>query len=113
MGRAIGRDFDSWRELAEKDPEGFENRRRAVIDAAIASAPEANRQRLRCLQWRIDRTRERAPNPMAACVALSKMMWERITGREGLLEAIGRLQGQPPPQRLPARVLDLPRRPPH
>ena len=113
MGRAIGRDFDSWRELAREDPEGFEAQRRAAIDAAISGAPEGRRQRLRCLQWRIDQTRDRAPNPMAACLALSRMMWERVTGEQGLLQAIGQLQGHSAPRRPPARVLPLARRPRH
>ncbi|HEY5602268.1 MAG TPA: DUF3135 domain-containing protein, partial [Gammaproteobacteria bacterium] len=34
--------------------------------------------RLRCLQWKIDRVREKMPTPLAACVAISDMMWDSL-----------------------------------
>jgi len=34
-----------------------------------------HRERLRGLQWRIDRLREQASNPLAACVQISNLMW--------------------------------------
>lgn len=97
-------DFEGWRRLAQDDPEGFERRRRAAIDAAIDQAPCEQRERLRRLQWRIDQVRRRAPSPLAACVSLSNMMWERICGKHGLLQVLD--EGIPPPSRR-ARVVAL------
>ena len=78
-------DFDAAMELARTDPEAFEQYRQDVIEALIARAPERNRQHLRCLQWRIDQERKRAPNPTAACVKLYRMMWDSFAGDRGLV----------------------------
>ncbi len=82
------RDFDEWRSLAKRDPEGFELARRRALDAVIAQAPESRRHRLRGLQWRVDRVRERSATPLAACISLSDMMWESFAGENGLIEAL-------------------------
>jgi len=81
-------DFDEAMQLARKDPEAFERYRQQVIEAMIARAPERNRQHLRRLQWRIDKERERASNPIAACVKLYRMMWESFVGECGLIDTI-------------------------
>jgi len=81
-------DFDEWLVLASKDPDGFEAKRRMVLDAVIAQAPEERRQRLKGLQWRVDQVRGRSPNPLAACVSLSEMMWESFAGENGLVDAL-------------------------
>lgn len=86
--------FDEWRSLARRDPEGFESARRRVLDALIAQAPEKRRRRLQAIQWRVDRVRERSANPLAACISLSDMMWESFAGENGLLDA---LRGGPGP----------------
>lgn len=80
-------DFDDWLQLARTDPQAFERRRKAVIDAFIDAAPAERRQRLRRLQWRIDAERSRASNPTAAWVKLSNMMWESLAGERGLAAA--------------------------
>ena len=85
-------DFDLWSEMARSDPEGFEAMRRAAIDAVIAKAPAANRERLRRLQWRIDQERRLARTPMAACLRISRMMWRRVLGPGGLNDRVGDLQ---------------------
>lgn len=112
--RALVRiDFDEWSRLAREDPEAFEARRRLLIEIAIATAPRARQQRLRGLQWRIDHERGRAPTPMAACVRISRMMWESVQGENGLLAAMEALDvrwsggaWQPfPPDRRNARIL--------
>ncbi len=69
-------DFDHWLELAKADPESFEELRRQIIDEAIARFAEPRQSHLRCVQWRIDRMRERSRSPMAACIAISNMMWD-------------------------------------
>jgi len=97
-------DFDTWSAMAREDPETFESMRLAAIEAAIASAPQSNRQRLRCLQWRIDQERRLARTPMAACLRISRMMWRTVLGPGGLNDRFGELQGlfseragEPPP----------------
>ena len=69
-------DFDIWMNLAKNDPRQFESMRMEAIDEMIDSAPAERQIQLRRLQWRIDMTRERAGSPMAATIAISKMMWD-------------------------------------
>ena len=88
-------DFDAAVELARTDPEAFEQHRQEAIEALIASAPERNRQHLRCLQWRIDQERQRAANPIAACVKLYRMMWESFAGECGLIDTISNTRHSP------------------
>jgi hypothetical protein len=71
-------DFDEWLELSKTDPGSFENRRMESIEEFINSVPEDKQHRLRCLQWKIDRVREKMPTPLAACVAISDMMWDSL-----------------------------------
>ena len=71
--------FETWMELWQDSPETFEYLRNKRINAYIESAPESYRDRLRCLQWKIDKVRERAANPLAATIAISKMMWESFS----------------------------------
>ncbi|MCI0507849.1 MAG: DUF3135 domain-containing protein [Gammaproteobacteria bacterium] len=70
--------FDEWLELSRRDPETFESRRLESIEEFINSVPEDKQHRLRCLQWKIDRVREKMPTPLAACVAISDMMWNSL-----------------------------------
>ncbi len=84
-------DFDDWAELAKSDPASFEERRKQAIEALIARMPEHKQQRMRCLQWKIDQVRDRAGSPMAACIKLSEMMWDSLTGPGGLKEALDRM----------------------
>jgi len=68
--------FETWMELWQDSEETFEHLRKKRIDAYIESVPQVHRERLRCLQWKIDRVRERAANPLAATIAISEMMWD-------------------------------------
>ncbi len=86
-------EFEAWAELAENDPPAFEDLRQAAIEEAIQQAPLGSQQRLRGLQWRIDQERRRARTPLAACIRISQMMWESVTGDGGLLQALRGLQG--------------------
>ena len=72
-------DFERWKTLAMEDPAQFEALRAQTIEALIIQAPEGTQMQLRRLQWRIDRVRERAATPLAACVELSRMMWDSFT----------------------------------
>ncbi len=90
--KATGFQFDEWSRLAARDPAGFEERRRAVIADFIEGCPAARRQRLRSVQWRVDRERERSATPLAACIRLSEMMWRSFAGESGLRESLRRLR---------------------
>lgn len=81
-------DFDEWCALAKQDPVGFENKRRAVIERLIMGSPEPMQERLRSLQWRVDMERARAKNANSACVNVYRMMWNRVYGESGLLDAL-------------------------
>ncbi len=83
-----GFDFDEWKRLFESDPDAFEARRRATIDSAIGKAPGKMQQRLRRLQWRIDATRRRYKHPAVSSAKLFEMMWCKVYGKGGLLEAL-------------------------
>lgn len=97
--------FEEWRQLAETNPEAFEFTRQRMIDALIDEAKCSDR--LRRLQWRIDKERERSANPMSACVRLSSMMLDSVYGDGGLAKT---LNGSPR-RRPPAKILSLtPRR---
>ncbi len=100
-------DFNQWSELARTDPDAFEARRTEVIEDMIQRLPEHKRERMRCLQWKIDQIRNQANNPMAACIKLSEMMWDSLVGPGGLkdmLERIGDQNYEPLPK---AKVLEF------
>ncbi len=104
-------DFDEWARLARTEPDTFERRRRAEVEAFISAQAGARRERLRRLQWRIDRERERSPNAMAACVRLSNMMWDRFAGAGGLADHLRAVAAdEPPPRPRKARILRFPPR---
>ena len=95
-------EFDEWVTIAKENPAAFEALRLEAIDELIESAPAENRPRLRALQWRIDQERRMASTPMAGCIRISRMMWDRVVGEDGLLDRLKMLSGDyVPPQ--PAR----------
>jgi len=71
-------EFDAWVKLSQKDPEAFEAMREAQINKFIDGCDEEKQQRLRCLQWKIDIVRNKSDSPLAACVAISDMMWDSL-----------------------------------
>lgn len=88
--------FDEWASLARHDPHGFEAARRKVLESLIESAPLTQRRRLEGLQWQIDRERERTDNPLASCLKISSMMWDRVLGEDGLVDNLEQLSGVKP-----------------
>ncbi len=99
-------DFESWSELASTDPEAFEARRARAIEEAIQRSTPRSQTRLRRLQWKLDQVRHTSATPMAACIRMNHMMWDRITGPGGLLEILGE-GGHPPTARTKADVLQF------
>lgn len=85
-------DFDAWSALASTDPEAFEKQRQDIVNQTIAEAPAAQQQRLRGLQWRIDKVRERSGTPLAACIRISGMMWDAVLGNGGLVDNLQALR---------------------
>lgn len=101
-------DFNEWMNLASSDPEAFEARRQQVVHELIEESPRERRQRLRCLQWRIDQVRQRSSTPMAGCISLYGMMWESLLGDGGLAEALNQAAGASPPRpRKSAHIVPL------
>jgi len=50
--------------------------RMQAIDKLIESMPEDRKIHLRRIQWRVDQVRQRSATPMAATIAISRMMWD-------------------------------------
>lgn len=85
-------DFDSWMQLAVRDPKAFEQERKACIDAYISDVSiKSHRQRLECLQWKIERQRDLSANPIDSCVRLNGMMWDTFAGERGLTTVINEI----------------------
>jgi hypothetical protein len=100
-------DFDAWAKLFIDDPQAFEEQRIQAIERLIRQAPAHKRQRLRCLQWKLDQIRRTAANPLAASLRMNQLLWESLAGPDGLLD---RLQqpGTARQGRRPARVVPFP-----
>lgn len=83
--------FDEWAKLAKEDPDAFENKRQQMLQDVIdKSAPEIKR-RMQGLQWQIDQIRSTSANPMASCLKISQMMWDKTIGEGGLVEHMQQL----------------------
>ena len=95
--------FDQWASLARQDPRAFESARRQVLQSLIESAPPAQRQRLEGLQWQIDRERELADNPMSSCFKISSLMWDKVLGKNGLVDNLEQLCGVKPIRTQPSQ----------
>jgi selenocysteine-specific translation elongation factor len=69
--------FDELMKLAQNNPEALEALRQEHVNALIDNAPEADKTRLRGLQFQIDAQRKiHNHSPMGACLKISKMMQE-------------------------------------
>jgi hypothetical protein len=100
---AVDFDFDEWARLARAEPEAFEQRRSELIEEIIGDAPAHMQQRLRGLQFRVEMERRRSRTPYAACLRLSRLMWEAFLGDEGLRDRlVGLARGVQQPQSLHA-----------
>lgn len=88
MSSFVDFDFDTWKELAARDPEAFELQRKQLLEAEISAAPEEHQQRLRGIQWQVDATRKRFKHPQVSCERLFGLMWEKVYGENGFLEAL-------------------------
>ena len=89
-------DFDAWVKLARQDPQAFEEKRKRIIEEAIQGAPAHKQQRLRCLQWKLDKIRDTSRTPLIACLHINRLLWENVTGKHGLLNRLQQLQSGHP-----------------
>jgi hypothetical protein len=85
-------EFEQWARLARENPEEFERRRTAVIEAVIARASPRLAPRLRGLQFRLDVERLKARTPLGAAVRMQTLMWEQV---EQLRTALNQLTASP------------------
>ncbi len=75
-------------DLAENDPEAFENEREAALEAFFTTVKDEDEPRLRSMQWRIDQERQHTHNPMEMCIKMNEMMWNAFSGEKGLVEVL-------------------------
>ena len=81
-------DFEHWATLASTDPQKFEKLRQNKISALINRTTGQRHQRLRGLQWQIDRIREQHKNSsVAACLAISELMWDTFKKLDEVLQS--------------------------
>ena len=100
-------DFNAWVKLARQDPQAFEEKRKHIIDEAILRASAARQQRLRCLQWKLDKIRETSRTPMMACLQINRLLWENVTGEHGLLNCLQHLQGDQATSKSPRKTAKI------
>ncbi len=84
-------DFDEWMRLAKEDPDAYESMREKMIQDVIDSTSPEVKRRMEGLQWQIDQIRSTSSNPMASCLKISQMMWEKVTGEDGLIDHMHQL----------------------
>lgn len=83
--------FDELKELARRDPEGFEVLRAKLIDDFIRQSPRRLQRRLRGRQFAIEARRRLAGSPMKALLDMQAMMYDSLLGLQQTL------RGQKPP----------------
>ncbi len=66
--------FDELKDLAKRDPEGFERLRTELIEDCIRRSSARNQRRLKGLQFVIEARRLVADNPMKALLDIQAMM---------------------------------------
>ena len=104
--------FKEWAELAESDPERFEARRKRILNEMIRRFPDERHEMLHRLQWRVDRVREIKKTPLAACIAISDMMWQSFGDLQQSYEDLAAIKpGQKPVfrEKPNAKVLRFPK----
>ena len=100
--------FDGWADLAKSDPEAFEKKREEEIEKIIQSASPEMKNRLKSLQWRIDKERSLAKNPIDSMVRLRNMLYESVFKDNGFVDVLNQLAGNKPLQeRKKAEVINL------
>jgi hypothetical protein len=106
-------DFEFWSSLASTDPQKFEQLRQDQIELIIEKASsQRQRRRLRGLQWRIDKIREQhKDSAMAACIAISELMWETFEHLSELLQSTQEYGFSAPIPQMKDNVIPFPAKP--
>lgn len=78
--------FEELMDLALNEPDKLEKLRQTWVDETINNAPELFQRRLRGLQFQIDMEREKASNPVSACVRISKMMHDGLANLQDVIK---------------------------
>lgn len=86
---------DELLKLAKENPEALESLRQREIESLISSAPQSMQRRLRGLQFQIDAKRSLSKTPMAACVAISQMMFDSVYELNDVLNNDGQKAEKP------------------
>lgn len=68
--------FDELRDLAQRDPEGFEILRAQLVEDCICQCSGSNQRRLRGIQFVIDARRRVTGSPMKALLEIQAMMYD-------------------------------------
>lgn len=79
-------DVNSWIKLYKECPDTFEKKRQEMIERTISEAPESTQRRLRGLQFEIDGIRRTSSNPMSACIAISKKMFDKLAHLKDVID---------------------------
>ncbi|MBI3141069.1 MAG: DUF3135 domain-containing protein [Rhodocyclales bacterium] len=80
-------DFDTWRDLAARDPAAFFRERERTISAFIAERPDSERS-LRDLQATIDQVRAVSGAPAVAARELARMLGDHLEALAGHLKQL-------------------------
>lgn len=78
--------FDELKDLAQRDPEGFDRLRRQLIDDCIRQCAESRQERLRGRQFVIDARCRAAGNPTKALLEIQGMMYESLSRLQQALD---------------------------
>jgi hypothetical protein len=78
--------FEELRDLARRDPEGFEVLRGKLIDDCIRQSSSRNQRRLLGIQFVIDGRRRVASSPMKALLDIQAMMYESFLSLQQALK---------------------------
>lgn len=78
--------FDELKDLAQSDPEGFEQLRAKLLNDFISQSPERNQRRLQGLKFVIDARRQVAGSPMKALMEVQGMMYDSCINLQQTLQ---------------------------
>lgn len=72
--------FDEWASLAKQDCIAFEQKRAATLQQYITAHAKTtdDLRRLNGLQFRVDMIRRKHKTPLAACIAISKLLMDHV-----------------------------------
>jgi|GEM_PF-4511591 len=82
--------FEQWAKLAKENPQALEQARQEAIKNLINRLPANQTQRLKALQWRIDKERVLAESPYDSASQLHRLLREKLTNASRLIETLKR-----------------------